>query len=104
MPENFPPHKISFLDNLSASNYVKLTEALRNRPVNLFLGAGVSASAGLPTWIELLRKICSTFFYHWEFGIEHQNFSLERPPKDLSIAFWESIMWSDFSIDTARSA
>lgn len=36
----------------------KAKDALRNNKVSVFLGAGVSASAGIVTWDSLLEKLC----------------------------------------------
>ncbi|MGN8257733.1 SIR2 family protein [Pseudomonas sp. SMSB3] len=37
----------------------KLQEAVRNNKLVLFIGAGASRSAGLPSWIEIVKKVLS---------------------------------------------
>jgi hypothetical protein len=96
-PRVFPPPRIADLDRQSAGNFLALLRDLAERPVTLILGAGVSASAGLPPWNLLLRGICSTFFSHWEWQAKGNARSLVSPPKNLSVALWEEIFWSDES-------
>lgn len=38
--------------------FFKAKEAIKNNKISLFLGAGVSASAGIPTWGNLLEQLC----------------------------------------------
>lgn len=38
--------------------FVLAKEAFRNNKISLFLGAGVSASAGVVTWVNLLEQLC----------------------------------------------
>jgi NAD-dependent SIR2 family protein deacetylase len=80
------------LDSKSESAFIQLLKELMQKKVTLFLGAGVSASSGIPTWNKLIEQICSTFFYHWEFS---EKEGTDKIPKNLSIAFWEDFMWSD---------
>lgn len=91
---SFPPPKISDLDRKSAGNFLALLQTAKTSPISLILGAGVSVSAGLPPWNTLLKKICAAFFYHWEFRITHNNSNLEKPPREMSMAFYEQFMGS----------
>ena len=92
--KNFPPNKIRDLDKRSSSNFVSLLRDSEKLPVVLVFGSGVSSSAGLPIWNELLRRICACFFYHWEFAIKHEKGDPSVPPKNLSIAFFEQFFIS----------
>ena len=93
MERQFPPNKLKEIDIKSASNFMSLIKDSRESKFTLVLGAGVSASAGVPQWKELLKKICSAFFSHWEMDNE-----LNNPPKNLSIALTDPFFWSDESI------
>lgn len=88
------------LDENSASAFIQLLKELLQKKVTLFLGAGVSASMGIPTWNQLIEQICSTFFCHWEFS---ENSGINSIPKNLSIAFWEDFMWSDDAIKLSKT-
>lgn len=81
-----PPKDIGDLDNRSAGNLVSLTTKMKNSPVSLVLGAGVSAAAGLPAWSEFLNRICQSFFMHWELQIKSGKRTPLLPPKNMSIA------------------
>jgi hypothetical protein len=59
----------------------------------LFIGAGVSTSAGLPTWNQLMITICQVFFEHWRFQIDRGSARIDHPPRELSVAFSEP--WGD---------
>jgi hypothetical protein len=85
----FPPKEFASFDRASAGRLLRLLHVLKTEPVVLILGAGVSASSGLPTWNELMSKICQIFFYHWQFQINHGWTTVVRPPRKLSIAFTE---------------
>ncbi len=95
--KTFPPPRLQDLSRRSAGNLLSLVRTICNRPCTLVAGAGVSTSAGFPTWTQLLKNIASIYFTHWQFACEHAGQSTIIPPKDLSIAFWESFMWSDKS-------
>ncbi|MBU3213984.1 SIR2 family protein [Clostridium estertheticum] len=79
------------LDSRSASNLLSLINTCKSTPCSIALGAGMSASAGLPTWDTLLRKISYSYFEHWIFNISnaHKNCDYRNPPQNISIAFTE---------------
>ena len=91
----FPPDKLKFLTLESASNFLSLQEKVLSDKISIFLGSGVSKSAGLPDWEGLLRNICDSFFHHWFFEIENNKSTPSDPPNNLSIAFTGGI--SDFN-------
>ena len=80
------------MDKRSKSNFVSLLRTINKDGISLFLGAGVSASCGIPTWKELINQICSCFFYHWEFDSKKYE---DNVPKNMSIAFWEEFFFSE---------
>lgn len=84
----FPPKQVADLSKQSASNFVKLVKRLQHG-VTLVLGAGVSSSAGIPFWSQLLERMCSGFFEHWQFDIQLGRGSSDKPPTNMSIAFAE---------------
>src|SRR5271156_3748563 len=86
----FPPKEFASFERASASRLLRLLRALKTEPIVLILGAGVSASSGLPTWNALMSTICQIFFYHWQWEISHGGAAtVARPPRKLSIAFTE---------------
>ncbi len=99
LKKEFPPSRISDLDLMSASNFVSLIRQSPEMPLTILLGSGVSASAGLPIWNDLLKRICTVFFYHWEWETLHKgNKAFDYPPREMSIMFIEDFSWSDESI------
>ena len=93
--KTFPPHKFKYLDNQSASNFIRLINDFRTSPVTLIIGSGVSASAGLPIWKEFLKRVCGAFFDHWESLIEGERYSSTQPPKELSITGVNEDFWTE---------
>lgn len=87
------------LDSRSASAFIQLLREILKKKTSLYLGAGVSASSGIPTWNQLIEEICSTFFYHWEYSETNGN---NKIPKNLSIAFWENFFWSEKSKELSK--
>ena len=85
----YPSESISFLDKKSCSNLYSLKKVLQLNCCSVALGAGASASVGLPTWNTFLNRMCYTFFYHWAVNAYHQKnkCSYDSPPENLSIAF-----------------
>lgn len=100
--KQFPPQSLKHLTRQSASNFLALLRDSKKQPNTLIFGAGISASAGLPTWKTLLKKICGTFFCHWEFEIIHNGGNPFKPPKNLSIAFYDEFFWSEEAISLAN--
>lgn len=100
--KKFPPVKLANLNLQSASNFMSLLKDVHRNPITLVFGAGVSASAGIPNWRELLIKACSSFFTHWEFACELGGLSKYTPPTNLSIAFTEEILWHDSAKELAK--
>ena len=97
MTKSFHPKLkiVSDLPRNGLNSFTSLAKLIRQNKMTLVLGAGVSASAGLPSWTLLLRRIVSTYFAHWEFDKQSGNASNASPPRNLSIAFWEEFHWSD---------
>jgi len=99
----FPPPLLAHLDRRAAGNLLSLARQLRSGDSAFFLGAGVSASAGVPAWRDLLHRIAATFFYHWEYDIEAGYAEPNKAPTGLSIAFWDDIFWSDSALAAAEA-
>src|SRR5947207_7700927 len=91
----FPPEELASFDRYSASRLLRLLTILQSQPIVLVLGAGVSASAGLPTWNELMAKICQVFLYHWQSDIACGRATTARPPKNLSVVFTDREEFTD---------
>jgi hypothetical protein len=93
--KGFPRAKLQDLDPASAGHFVSLIRGSRTCPLTLVLGSGVSASAGLPIWLDLLKRICGSFFYQWELDIQREVGTAGTPPSRLSIVFPEEFFWSE---------
>lgn len=89
--KNFHIKSLPDLDSNSASNILSLIKTCKSSPCCIALGAGMSASAGLPTWNKLLRKMSYAYFEHWIFDISDadKNCDYMSPPKNISITFTE---------------
>ena len=98
----FPPNRISDLGRINAGKFMALLRALKTSPITLVLGAGVSTSSGLPAWNTLLKKICASFFYNWEFKEKFEKADINIPPNEMSIAFYSDEFWSKESIDISN--
>lgn len=82
---------LPYLDSQSASNVLSLVNTCKTKQYSLALGAGVSASAGLPDWDRLLKRITYIYFEQWVFGknaIDRQKESL-IPPRKFSVNYKE---------------
>lgn len=86
----FPDKRLSLLSKQSQSNYYKLLRDIGYHPYCLVLGAGASATVGLPTWSLLLKKICYCYFEQWASKIPSGALQVNRPPSNVSIALTES--------------
>lgn len=82
----YPDKRISHLSKQSCSNFYKLLNDVKKNPCCLALGAGVSATVGLPLWVTLLKKICYCYFSQWAMGISSGKETVTRPPDNVSIA------------------
>lgn len=47
-----------YLDNVDANIQERIKGVLKRDKISIFLGAGVSASAGVVTWNSLLEQLC----------------------------------------------
>ena len=78
------------LSKQSRSNFCKLLSDAKANPCCIALGAGASASVGLPTWYTLLSRISYCYFYQWTFDIARGKASFNKPPSDMSVAMVEA--------------
>lgn len=88
----YPNELVAFLDRKSCNNLYSLIKTVNSSECSLVLGAGVSASVGLPIWNKLLKRICYTFFNHWVFEVcnKKNGCTYDSPPKNISVAFTQS--------------
>ena len=82
----FDNKEIEFLSKQSRSNFCKLVSCAKQPPLCLVLGAGASASVGLPTWNKLLSRICYCYFDQWALKINSKEASPQKPPANTSVA------------------
>jgi len=82
----FDNKKIEFLSQQSRSNFCKLVRSAKQEQLCLVLGAGASASVGLPTWNKLLSRICYCYFDQWALEINSKKASPQKPPANTSVA------------------
>ena len=81
---------IENLEIKSRNYFIQLLKQIKAKKTTIYVGAGLSASCGVPTWNKLTEEICTTFFAHWEFAKD-----TKRVPTNMSIAFWEKFLWSE---------
>lgn len=86
----YPDERLNFLSKQSCSNFYKLMFDLNDHPCCLALGAGASATVGLPVWSRLLKRICHCYFKQWSLNISSGNEAANRPPSNVSIALTNS--------------
>lgn len=86
----YPEREIQFLSEQSCSNLYKLLRDLDDHDFSVALGAGASASVGLPTWSHLLKRICHCYFSQWSIKMSDNKADAFHPPKDVSIALTNS--------------
>lgn len=75
----------------SKQSYSNLVKDISKGEVTLVCGAGVSASAKLPSWHSFLNTIVSTFLSHWNLS----NSDSDSVPKKMSInhLYSEDSLW-----------
>ncbi|MDF2610712.1 MAG: hypothetical protein K0R92_2186 [Lachnospiraceae bacterium] len=83
----YPDGRVAYLSPQSRSNLYSLIKDAKTHNLSIALGAGVSASIGLPTWNRLLKRICYSFLEEWIFKIGQGKSDYNTPPKELSIGF-----------------
>jgi hypothetical protein len=100
------PHDFHQLDRRSAANLLAVRRAVGDsRGTSLMVGAGVSASVGLPHWNRLVYLVAGTFFEHWiSFHMSRDGDRDLTPPKELSIAGIVEDFWSDDVQQLANAA
>lgn len=54
--------------------YEKIKEQLNNNNLILFVGAGVPATLGIPTWSKLIAKIADELEYDPEIFMQHGDY------------------------------
>jgi hypothetical protein len=87
----------------------ELIEAIRDQKVVLFIGSGVSANLGLPTWGELIKYIAKEVGYDPEvFNVLGDVYTLaefyEIEKKGLGkLRSWMDVTWHDAKIDVSKS-
>ncbi len=76
---------ISFLDFDSQKSFSNFIRASKAKEITIVCGAGLSVSAGLPTWKQYLKSIVSEFLLTWK-DLEDVNPKYkEVAPKSMSI-------------------
>ena len=101
----FNDERLKSLSKQSRSNFCKLLSDVKANPCCIALGAGASASVGLPTWYTLLSRISYCYFYQWTFDIAYDKASTHVPPSDMSIAMvdaYDVYLWEKKYPDLAE--
>ena len=86
----YPDERLDFLSKQSCSNFYKLMRELNQHQCCLALGAGASATVGLPVWSHLLKRICHCYFEQWALAIAFGEKTIDNPPSDVTIALTNS--------------
>lgn len=86
----YPDERINFLSKQSCSNFYKLVHDLNDHSCCIALGAGASATVGLPVWSSLLKRICHCYFEQWVMDISSGKGDVNHPPSNVSIALTNS--------------
>lgn len=86
----YPDERLKFLSKQSCSNFYKLMRELKEHSCCLALGAGASATVGLPVWSHLLKRICHCYFEQWALAIASGKKTIDNPPSDVTIALTNS--------------
>lgn len=92
---------ISFLDLDSQRSFSNFIKASKTKEVTIVCGAGLSVSAGLPTWTKYLKKIVSEFLLTWKDMEDDNPKYKEVAPKSMSINMmgeYYEVKFSDFAI------
>lgn len=82
---NFLDNDLEIFDNDSRKSFTNYIREFKNRDATIVCGAGLSVSAGLPTWNEYLKIIVSTFLIHWKELEKRNKKYLDKAPSDMSI-------------------
>jgi len=86
----YPEKELQFLSKQSCSNFYKLLRDLDDHQFCIALGAGASATVGLPTWSYLLKRICHCYFEQWALEMSSNVADAFHPPENVSIALTNS--------------
>lgn len=86
MNYSFVDEDLDLLDFDSKKSLGNFIRNSRSRKVTIVCGAGVSVSAGLPSWSDYLKKIVSIFLYTWKDLEETNPKYLKTVPRGMSIS------------------
>lgn len=76
---------IGFLDLDSQRSFSNFIKAIKTKEITVVCGAGLSVSAGLPTWTKYLKNIVSEFLLTWKDLEDYNPKYKEVAPKSMSI-------------------
>ncbi|WP_435354957.1 SIR2 family protein [Emticicia sp. SJ17W-69] len=92
---------IVFLDSDSQKSLTNFLRNFENNELTIVCGAGLSVSAGLPTWTKFLKTIVTEFLFAWRDIEENNKIYKEVAPKSISInmlAEYYEVAYPDFKI------
>lgn len=99
---NLIKDKVSFLDIDSQKSIGNFLRSVNDQKITLVCGAGVSVSAGLPTWQVYLSRITSEFILTWKEMERANHIFKNRAPRSMSINMmgdiYKEFFYPDFSI------